>query len=231
MRGPQNGDSTGDFFRGSSLNLEWSKRGIRLDDQWMFITWLHIEDFSEACLDVISIWDFDMLTMLTDLSWLWFPIPWFYVLRWYIRLRHRHIGLLLIDRLVLLSTLILILLWLFWSLHMRTLTSVYHLARHVDPLICILSWSSLSMMFVSLFVLIVVFSFILCVHDDIYELCLIVCCMTAIFLCDCMSSVYVGLTSIPLHPTLLVSVIPFISVLTIASVRPSVCLLPDRARD
>ncbi|KAL6310880.1 hypothetical protein AAG906_018036 [Vitis piasezkii] len=45
--------------------------------------------------------------------------------------------------------------------------------------------------------------------------------MTALLLLDCMSFVYVGLTSIPLSPTLLVSVIPFISVLTIASVRPS----------
>ena len=168
----------------------------------MFISWLHIEVFSKACLDVISIWDFDMLIMLTDLSWLRFPIPWFYVLRWYIRLRHRHVGLLLIDRLILLSTLIPILLWLFWSLHMHTLTSVYHLARHVDSFICILSWSSLSMMFVSLFILIVVYSLILCVHDDIFEFLLIACCMTALFLCDCMLLVRVGRTPIPLSPTL-----------------------------
>ena len=44
-------------------------------------------------------------------------------------------------------------------------------------------------------------------------------------LLDCMLLVHVGLTSIPLPPTLLVSVIPFIPVLTIASVRPCVCLL------
>ncbi|RVW58595.1 hypothetical protein CK203_114024 [Vitis vinifera] len=55
--------------------------------------------------------------------------------------------------------------------------------------------------------------------------------MTALLLLDCMSFVYVGLTSIPLPPTLLVSVIPFISALTIASVRPSVCLFSDRARE
>ncbi|RVW82895.1 hypothetical protein CK203_038347 [Vitis vinifera] len=54
--------------------------------------------------------------------------------------------------------------------------------------------------------------------------------MTALLLRDCMLLVYVGRTSIPLPPTLLVSVIPFISVLTIASVRPSMCLLSDRAR-
>ncbi|RVW17759.1 hypothetical protein CK203_071829 [Vitis vinifera] len=41
--------------------------------------------------------------------------------------------------------------------------------------------------------------------------------MTALLLLDCMSLVRVGRTSIPLPPTLLVSVIPFISVLTIAS--------------
>ena len=51
------------------------------------------------------------------------------------------------------------------------------------------------------------------------------CCMTALLLRDCMSPVHVGHTSIPLPPTLLASVIPFISVLTITSVRPSVCLL------
>ena len=213
----------GIFFRGSSLNLEWSKRGIRLDDQWMFISWLHIKDFSEACLDVISIWDFDMLIMLTDLSWLRFPKPWFYVLRWYIRLRHKHVGLLLIDRLVLLRTLIPILLWLFWSLHMHTLTSVYHLARHVD---------SLS----DLYIILTVFE-----HDvrftihldcrDKSEFCLIACCMTTLLLLDCMLLVYVGRTSVPLPPNLLVLVIPFISILTIASVRPSVCLLSNRASD
>ena len=87
------------------------------------------------------------------------------------------------------------------------------------------------MMFVSLFILIVVFSLILCVHDDISEFCLIACCMTTLLLHDCMLLVYVGCTSIPLPPTLLVSVIPFISVLTIARVRPSMCLFFDRARD
>ncbi|RVW67952.1 hypothetical protein CK203_064371 [Vitis vinifera] len=46
------------------------------------------------------------------------------------------------------------------------------------------------MMFVSPFVLIVVFSLILCVHDDISELCLIVCRMTALLLHDCVPLVY-----------------------------------------
>ena len=32
--------------------------------------------------------------------------------------------------------------WLFWSLHMHTLTTVYHSAWHVNSLTCILSWSS-----------------------------------------------------------------------------------------
>ena len=153
------------------------------------------------------------------------------MLRCRIHLRFWHAGLLMVDLIVLLSVLILILAWLSWSLHMHTLTIVYHSAWHVDSLTCILFWSSLSMMFASLFVLIVVFSLILCVHERYILLCLTVWCMTALPLHDCMSSAYVGLTSIPLPPTLLVSVIPFISVLTIASVRPSVCLLSDRARD
>ena len=50
--------------------------------------------------------------------------------------------LILIDHFVLLSALILILPWLFWSLHMHTLTTVYHSAWHVDSLACILFWSS-----------------------------------------------------------------------------------------
>ena len=153
------------------------------------------------------------------------------MLRCRIHLRFWHARLLMIDLITLLSVLILILAWLFWSLHMHALTIVYHSAWHVDSLTCILFWLSLSRMFVSLFVLIVVFSLILCVYEWYILLCLTVWCMTALPLHDCMSLVYVGLTSIPLLPNLLVSVIPFISVLTIASVRPSVCLLSDRARD
>ena len=56
-------------------------------------------------------------------------------------------------------------------------------------------------------------------------LCLTACCMTVLLLHDCMSLVHVGHTSIHLPPTFLVSVILFIPVLTIASVRPCVCLL------
>ena len=50
--------------------------------------------------------------------------------------------IILIDHFVLLSALILIFPWLFWSLHMHTLTIVYHSIWHVDSLACILSWSS-----------------------------------------------------------------------------------------
>ena len=60
---------------------------------------------------------------------------------------------------------------------------------------------------------------------------LIACFMTALLLRDYMSLVSVGRTYILLPPTLLVSVIPFFLVLTIASVRPSMCLLSDRAKD
>ena len=129
------------------------------------------------------------------------------MLRCPIHLRFWHAGLLMIDLIALLSVLILILARLFWSLHMHTLTIVYHSA------------------------LIVAFSLILCVHEWYILLCLTIWCMTALPLHDCMPLVYVGLTSIPLLPNLLVSVILFISVLTIASVRPSVYLLSDRARD
>ena len=56
-------------------------------------------------------------------------------------------------------------------------------------------------------------------------LCLTACCMIALLLRDFMLLVHVGRTSIPLPPTLLVSIIPFIPVFTITNVRPSVCLL------
>ena len=71
--------------------------------------------------------------------------------------------------------------WLIWSLHMHTLATIYHSTRHTDPLVCILFWSSLSMIFVSPFVLIIIFSLILCVYDISY-LCLIACRRT-ILLC------------------------------------------------
>ena len=56
--------------------------------------------------------------------------------------------LILIDHFVLLSALILILPWLFWSLHMHTLTTVYHSDWHVYSLTCISSRSSLSMVYI-----------------------------------------------------------------------------------
>ena len=81
--------------------------------------------------------------------------------------------------------------------------AVYIVYLSVDSFACILSQSSLSMLSLLLFILIVMFSFSLCVDmDDILALCLIPCCMTAIFLCDCMLLIYVGHTSIPLPPTL-----------------------------
>ena len=69
--------------------------------------------------------------------------------------------------------------------------------------------------------------FIVCMWTWViyHVLCLTACCVTALLLRDCMSLVHVGSTSIPLPLTLLVSVIPFIPVLTIASVRHSVCFL------
>ena len=144
------------LFRGSSLNLEWSKRGIRLDDQWMLIFWLHSESFwcMLRCYIHLGFWHVDYvdwLVLIEDSDAVFSP-----VLHWYIRLRYWHVGSLMIDLIALLSTLTLILSWLFWSLHMHTLTTVYHSAWHVDSLTCILFWSSLSMMFVSLFILIVI---------------------------------------------------------------------------
>ena len=120
--------------------------------------------------------------------------------------------------------------WLFWSPCMYGFIVIYHrLIWHIDSLACILSWLSLSMMFVSSFILIVIaFAWAWMIY---HVLCLTACRMTTPLLHDCMPPVYVGRISIPLPPTLLVSVILFIPVLTIASVRPSMRLLSDRARD
>ena len=119
--------------------------------------------------------------------------------------------------------------WLSWSPHMHTLTTVYHLVGHVDSFAYIFSWSSLSRIFISLFHLIVIAC--MCAWVIYLVLYLTACRMTTFPLLDCMSRVHVGRTSIPLPPNLLVSVIPFILVLTFASVRPSVCSLSNRARD
>ena len=73
----------------------------------------------------------------------------------------------------------------------------------IESFVCILSWSYLSMLSLLLFILIVILPFSLCVDmDDIFVLCLMACCMTALLLCDCMLLVCVGHTSIPLPPTL-----------------------------
>ena len=136
-----------------------------------------------------------------------------------------------LNLIALFSVLILILAWLFWSLHMRTLTTVYHSAWHVDFLTCIL--------------ILIVFEhdFCITIHFDCCILAYLVCTWWYIWaLPDCVShdcppfawlcaACLCGSHIYPLISHPLVSVIPFISVLTIASVRHFVCLLSDRARD
>ena len=190
------------IVRGSSSNLKWSERGIWLDDQWIAHLLIIHWGFLDACLDVVFIRDFDML----DYRWL-ILLHWLAHWFWFCHACSDHFTC--IHSPLYITRLDMLILWL-----------VYYFGHLWACCLCI----SIH--------LIAVFSFILCVYiDDISEICLIVCCMTTLPLHDCMLLVYVGLTSIPLPPTLLVSVIPFISVLTIASVRPSVCLLSDRARD
>ena len=219
------------IFTGSSLNLEWRKRGIRLDDQWMPISWLHIED----------IWC--MLGFYIHLR-LWHVdrVDWFIliedsdtmissVFHWYIRLRLWHVVLLMIDLIALLGTLTLILSWLFWSLHMHTLTTVHHSTRHADPLVGILFWSFLIVL--SLYHYpsdCRILAYLVCVHWwyiwDLFD-CVSHDCPPSAWLCAaclCGSHIYPLIS----HP--LVSVISFILVLVFASVRPCVCLFSDRDR-
>ena len=96
------------IIRGSSLNLKWSKCGVWWVDQWVLISWLHIEDiwcmlgfyihsrlWHVDCVDwFILIEDSD--AMISS------------VFHWYIRLRLWHARLLMIDLIALLSTLTLI---------------------------------------------------------------------------------------------------------------------------
>ena len=74
-----------------------------------------------------------------SVSWLHIGSSWC-MLRCRIHLGFWHAGLLMIDLIASLSVLILILAWLFWSLHMHTLTIAYHSAWHIDSLTCILFW-------------------------------------------------------------------------------------------
>ena len=129
----------------------------------------------------------------------------------------------LIDYLTLCSIVILIFAMFILIIHMYRLAIVHHLAWHVDSL--------------ALYTILIFFEHdvYITIHLDYHSLhvdmsgisvlCLTVCRVTALLLRVCMSLVRVGRTTILLFPTLLVSVILFISVLTFASVRPCVCLL------
>ena len=191
------------IFRGSSLNLDWGKRGIRLDDQWMPISWLHIEDIW-CMLGFYIHLDFDTSIVLIDLYWLRILMPWFLlccidIFVWDIDM---------LDH----WWLILLLCLAHWpwfchdcSDHFTCIHSLLYIIR-LDMLIHLLVYYFDHLWACCLCItihLIVVFSLILCVYiDDISEICLIVCRMTALLLHDCVPLVYVGRTSIPLSLTL-----------------------------
>ena len=120
-------------FRGSRLNLRWRKCGFWWDDQWMFISWLHIESsqyhWMHAWVFVFT-WDIDMLIMMiVYFDWafrLWQFFPCFIaIFVWDI-----DILIMLIDHLTLLSIVTLILPCLFWLPHMHRLDIVYRLIWH-----------------------------------------------------------------------------------------------------
>ena len=111
--------------------------------------------------------------------------------------------MILIDSLVCLTILILLLPWLSCSLWHECSYCYISCCLNVDSFACILSWSVLSVLSLLPFISIVVLSFSLCVDmDDILALCLTICCMTALLLCDCMLLVHVGRAFILLPPTL-----------------------------
>ena len=80
--GPQNGDFAGDWFRGSSLNLRWSKRGVWWVDHWVLMSWLYIESSR------VLIWDIGMLIVFVDVLVEDLDIVLLFVLHWYICLRY-----------------------------------------------------------------------------------------------------------------------------------------------
>ena len=173
------------IIKGSILNLRWGKCGVWLVDQWVptFLCDL-------VCLTIdYTLRDFDIIILDACLV---------IIFVWDIDMQ-----IMFIDYLACLSIVTLILPWLLYLPHMYRIIVVYILIVCVDSFACILSWSSLSMLSLSLFILIVIFSLSLCVDmSDISVLRLIACCMTALLLRDCMLLVYVGRTSILLPQTL-----------------------------
>ena len=160
----------------SNLNLIWGKCGV-----WL-VSWWIPSPCGFLCLSVHStlrVWCDDFL--------------------WFIAISIWDIDMLmiLIDFLDCLSILILILPWLSYSL--------WHVCTHCciscflsDWLICLyIILIIFEHVILVTFILIVMFSFGLCVDmDDILGFCLIVCCMTSRLLCDCMLPIRVGRTSI-----------------------------------
>ena len=153
--------------RGFNLNVSWGKCGIWLVDQWVPISLCAFVCLTtdctlrvfyiiilDTCLVIVLIWDIDMLIMLIDyLAWGDVAIFLCFIA---ISVWDIDMLIMLIDYFACLSIVTLILPWLFCSLHMYKLTVVYHLTWCVDSLACILSWSSLSMLSLSLFILIII---------------------------------------------------------------------------
>ena len=128
----------------------------------------------------------------------------------------------LIDYLTYLRIVTLISPWLFWSPRTYRFTVVYHLTWCVDSLVCILSCSSLSVMSVSLFILIVIACMWTWVIYSYFARLYVAWLPSSVWLhvvCLCGPHIY------PLTSNPLVSIISFISTLIFASVRPYVCLL------
>ena len=179
------------------MKQTWYSIGRSVDAHILIAHW----GFLDACLNVIFIWDFDMLDYLMIESYC---------------IAQR------IDS----------------DFGMIVLITSHAYTHHYISL-------SLTCWFSNLYTILIVFEHDVCItiHLDCHILTYLVCTWRYIWalpycmLHDCPPSAWVhvvclyGRTYIPLPPTLLVSVIPFFSVLTIASVRPSMCLLSDRAGD
>ena len=190
------------------MKQTWRLIGRSVDTYFLIAHW-EFPILLVACLGVCFYWGHWHVDYDACLSWLRIPIVVIFS-RASLLLFVRDIDMLfmLIDHLTLLSIVTLIFA-MFCSDHFTCIDSTLYII-----------WFDTIVSFGLYIILIIIehaticqifFSISLCVDlDDRYLFCMTVCCMTSLIPCDCMLFVYVGRTSIPLPPNLLVSVIPFI---------------------
>ena len=125
MRGAQNGDSTGDCLEGQAWT--WDEANMAFDESIsgysLLDCTLRVPEFSLGTLT----W---LIVLVDYLDWRFWHSDFLCASSIYL-FEIFDMLIILIDHFILLSALILILPWLFWSLHMHTLTAVHHSTGYV----------------------------------------------------------------------------------------------------